>query len=274
MSRSAVLAVSLIVAAVAVPVAHGDLQRELRQTYTGKLLSLRTPSNLDVLHFDQEGRAARPSEGEPWTTCSLFKVRKIGVNFAEIVIEGERLAVVLSPDAVKKLLLVELDRPVHVTIDLPPRVRTLADSKSILLRVFAPGDLVARMTSAWRSEVDLNRNLVDVSRATPDGRIGVLAQNRPVYLGDTLPTPPVPIYKPVPTVPFKKHHKKSGGACRVRMVVNERGFPEILEVLQQLRQGLDNQLLAAVSQWRFKPAKRENLPVAAMLTVDVNPPAE
>lgn len=269
MSRSAVLAVSLIVA-VAVPVARGDLQKELRQTYTGKTLSLRIPNNLDVLHFDGNGHPARSSAGEPWTTCSLFKVRKIGLNFAQIVIEGDREAVVLSPDPVKKLLLVELDRPVHVTIDLPPSVRTLADSKPVLLRVFAPGDLVARMTSSWRSEVDLNRNLADASKTTPDGRIGVLAQNRPVYVGETLPTPPLPIYKPVPTLPDKKHHKKSGGKCRLRLVVNERGFPEILEVLQQLRQGLDNQVLAAVSQWRFKPAQRDSLPVAAMLIVDVD----
>lgn len=268
MSRSAVLAASLIVA-VAVPVAHGDLQKELRQTYTGKILSLRVPNNLDVLHFDGNGHPARPSEGEPWTTCSLFMVRKIGLNFLQIVIEGERQAVVLSPDPVKKLLLVELDRPVHVTIDLPPSVRTLADTKPVLLRIFAPGDLVARMTSSWRSEVDLDRNLTNAAKATPDGRVGVLAQNRPVYLGEMLPTPPLPIYKPEPTVPSKKHHKKSGGKCRVRMVVNERGFPEILEVLQQLRQGLDNQALAAVSQWRFKPAQRDSLPVAAMLIVDV-----
>jgi TonB family protein len=269
MSRSAVLAASLIVAAVAVPLAHGDLQKELRQTYSGKILSLRVPSNLDVLHFDSNGEGARASGGEPWTTCSLFKVRKIGVSFAEIVIEGDREAVVLNPDPVKKLLLVDLDRPVHVTIDLPPSVHTLADSNPVLLRIFAPGDLVAHMTSAWRSEVNLNRKFADASRAGPDGRIGVLAQNRPVYLSETLPTPPLPIYKPLP-IPDKAHHKKAGGKCRVRMVVNERGFPEILEVLQQLRQGLDNQVLAAVSQWRFKPAQRDGLPVAAMLIVDVD----
>jgi hypothetical protein len=41
-----------------------------------------------------------------------------------------------------------------------------------------------------------------------------------------------------------------------------------------MREGIDSRTLAAVSQWRFKPAQRENLPVAAMLIVDVNPRAE
>ena len=254
---------------VAVPLAHGNLEKELRQTYTGKLLSLRIPSNLDVLHFDRDGRPARPSDGEPWTTCSLFRVKKISTNLGQIAIDGERQAVVLSPDPVKKLLLVELDRPVHVTIDLAPSAHALGDLRPLLLRIFAPGDLIARMTSAWRSEFDVNRDLADVSKFATDGRVGVLAQNRPVYVGEMLPTPPLAIYKPLPMIALKKRHKK-GGPCRLRMVINERGFPEILEVLQQLRQGLDNQVLAAVSQWRFKPAQRDRLPVASMLTVDVD----
>jgi len=258
----------------AAPSAHGDLQKDLRRTYTGKILSLRVPNNLDVLHFDTSGKGTRPSNGEPWTTCSLFKVKKIDVSFAQIVIEGDRKAVALNPDPVKKLLLVELNRPVHVTIDLPPSVHTLGDLKLLLLRIFSPGDLIARMTSAWRSEVDLDRDFAEASRTAPDGRVGELAPNRPVYVGEALPTPPMAIYKPVPNLPKKARKGKSAGSCRVRMVVNEQGFPEIIEVLEQVREGLDNQVLAAVSQWRFKPAQRENLPVAAMLIVDVKLSAE
>jgi hypothetical protein len=147
----------------------------------------------------------------------LFEVRKIDMNFAQIVIEGDREAVALNPDPVKKLLLVELNRPVHVTIDLPPSVHTLADLKLLLLRIFAPGDLMARMTSAWRSEVDLNRDLAEASRIAPDGRVGELAQDRPLYVGKALPTPPMAIYKPVPNLPEKPHKGKSAGSCRVRM---------------------------------------------------------
>lgn len=274
MLRSAIAAILAAFTVVAVRPAFGDLQKDLRQTYTGKILSLRIPSNFDVLHFDANGQPARPGNGEPWTTCALFRVKKISLNFAQIVIEGDRQAVILSPDPVKKLLLVELDRPVHVTIDTPGSAHTLAELNPLLARVFLPGDLIARMAAAWRSEVDLNRDLADISNTTPDGRIGMLAPNRPVYVVNALPTPPMAIYKPVPNFSGKARSKKVGGTFRVRMVVNEKGFPEILEVLQHLRQGLDNRALAAVSQWRFKPALRESSPVAAMLIVDVNFQAE
>jgi len=271
MSRSAVLAASLIVASVAVPLARGDLQKELRQTYTGKILSLRIPSNLDVLHFDGNGRPARPSEGEPWTTCGLFRVKKISANLGQISIEGERQAVILGPESVRKLLLVELDRPVHVAIDLPGSPRTLAELNPLLTRIFWPGDLIARMKAAWRTELDLTRAPSDISKIAPDGRVGILAQNRPVYVSEALDKPPMAIYKPVPGLAKKAQRKKTGGSLRVRMVINEHGFPEILEVLERLSEGVDSRVLAAVSQWRFKPAQREQTPVAAMLVVDVNP---
>jgi TonB family protein len=270
MSHSAVLAASLIVAAVVVPLARGDLQKELRQTYTGKILSLRAPSNLDVLHFDGNGHPARPSEGEPWTTCGLFRVKKISANLGQIAIEGERQAVILSPESARKLLLVELDRPVHVTIDLPGTPQALAELNALLTRIFWPGDLITRMAAAWRAELDLSRTLSDISKIAPDGRVGVLAQDRPVYVSEALETPPMAIYKPVPALSEKARRKKSGGSFRVRMVVNEHGFPEIVEVLERLSEGFDSRALAAVSQWRFKPAQRKNLPVAAMLVVDVN----
>jgi TonB family protein len=122
--------------------------------------------------------------------------------------------------------------------------------------------------------VDLNRDLADISSDTPDGRIGVLAPNRPVYVVTALPTPPMAIYKPTPSFHGKARSTKAAGTFRVRMVVNEKGFPEILEVLQHLREGLDNRALAAVSQWRFKPALRQSSPVAAMLIVDVKVRAE
>ena len=268
MFRSAIAATLAALSMVAVRPVFGDLQKDLRHTYTGKILSLRIPNNVDVLHYDANGQSAHPSNGEPWTTCGLFRVKKIAVSFTQMVIEGSREAVILSPDPVKKLLLVELDRPLHITIDLPSSAHTLPELNPLLGRIFLPGDLIARMSAAWRSEVDLNRDLADVSSDTPDGRVGVLAPNRPVYVVNALPTPPMAIYKPTPSIP-KKARSKVGGTFRVRMVVNEQGFPEILEVLQHLREGLDNRALAAVSQWRFKPGLRESSPVAAMLIVDV-----
>src|SRR6266436_1209417 len=98
MSRFSVLSVLLVANTLFAANPH-DLQRELRKAYTGKLFSLRVPIGYDVVHFNREGQPTRTSSGEPWTTCGLFRVRKISVNNGQMVIDGDRVIVAVNPAA-------------------------------------------------------------------------------------------------------------------------------------------------------------------------------
>jgi len=248
-----------------------DLERDLRKTYTEKLLSLRTPTSYDVVHFNLEGHPSRAASGEPWTTCGLFKVKKISVKSGQVAIDGERVIVVLNPATEeKKLLLVTVERGVHVIIDLPMTIETPADMDRLLARIFLPGDLQKRMAAEWMSTVDLRPDLDEIGKSAPGGRVGTLAGDRPVYaIGADSLVRPMAVYKPEPRYSEKALFKRVSGTIRVRVIVNEKGFPEILEILQHLREGLDNRALAAVSEWRFKPATKGGIPVAAMVVVEV-----
>lgn len=53
------------------------------------------------------------------------------------------------------------------------------------------------------------------------------------------------------------------------VAVNEKGFPEVLEVTRSLDEALDAQALAAVAQWRFRPAMKDGQPVAVLINVEV-----
>lgn len=64
--------------------------------------------------------------------------------------------------------------------------------------------------------------------------------------------------------------KRLTGKATLLAVINEQGFPEILEVMKGLGEGLDMQALIAVSDWRFKPAVKDGQPVAVIINVDVN----
>jgi TonB family protein len=250
---------------------RSDLQRELRRIYAGKLLSLRAPSGFDIIHFDSQGKPTRSSNGEPWTMCGLLKVKKLYVHSNQMGIDGERAVVVLNPEPPgKKLLLVTLERAVHVTIDLPASVENVEQMNAFLARIFLPGDLQERIATAWTSRTDLTGDLDQIGKTLPDGRVGTLAGDRPVYLvnaGSLIK--PVAIYKPEPRYSEKALFKRVFGTIRVRVVVNERGFPEIVEVIEHLREGLDSRALAAVSQWRFQPALKDGNPVAAMVVVEI-----
>ena len=81
---------------------------------------------------------------------------------------------------------------------------------------------------------------------------------------------PTAIYHPGPKYSEKALFKHVSGTVRVRLVVNEKGFPEILEATRHLGEGLDMHALSAVAQWRFEPARKNGQPVAVMVVVEIN----
>jgi TonB family protein len=231
---------------------------------------LRTPSSFDVLHFDARGQPTRSESGEPWTTCGLFQARKLHVKANRVDIDGERVIVALNPASPGKTLsLVPLDRDVHVTIDLPASISSAGQLNEFLTRIFFPDDLLQpRINAAWKADLDLSEELDEISKRVPNARVGMLAGDRPVYLaGLSSVTRPKAIYKLEPRYSAKALFKRVSGTVRVRIVVNEKGFPEILEVVQHLREDLDLRALAAVSQWRFEPAVKDGQAVAVMVVV-------
>ncbi|HZE26761.1 MAG TPA: energy transducer TonB [Terriglobales bacterium] len=275
MLRAVVLPAILLLSSLGpcVPVHAGprsDLQKELRRSYQGKLLSLRSPSSFDVIHFDASGQPTRPEREEPWTTCGLFQARKTYVKANRVDIDGERVIVALNPAFPgTKLSLVTLDREVHVAIDLPASISSTGQLNEFLTKIFFPDDrLQPSINAAWKSTLDLNGELEEISKRAPDGRVGMLAGERPVYgMGIGSITRPKAIYKVQPRYSAKALFHRVSGTIRVRIVVNEKGFPEILEVVQHLGEDLDLRALTAVSQWRFEPALKDGQAVAAMVVV-------
>jgi TonB family protein len=246
-----------------------DVKKEVRR-YEGKLLLLKTPSSFDIVHFDQQGRASREPSGVPWTTSGLVRARKTDVRERQVVIDGVRVVVALDPESpIPKLVPVTTDREVHVTIQLPSSLHGSAELNDFLSRVFSVEDVPQRIANAWHAEIDLKR-LEDIQSLPPDGRIGTLEGGRVVYSWESgVVTKPRALYKPGPSYPASALLKRVSGNIRVRVIVNEKGFPEILEIIQNLREGLDAQVLAAVSQWRFEIPRKDGIPAATMVVVEI-----
>src|SRR5262249_20777245 len=62
---------------------------------------------------------------------------------------------------------------------------------------------------------------------------------------------------------------KLQGSVFLRIVVDERGHAESIEVTQGLVLGLDERAVEAVKKWRFRPAMRVGRPVPASAIVQV-----
>jgi len=63
---------------------------------------------------------------------------------------------------------------------------------------------------------------------------------------------------------------KIQGIVLISLLVNEDGIPIDLSVTKGLGHGLDEKALDAVSQYRFRPAMRDGVPIKFRLIVEVN----
>jgi protein TonB len=64
-------------------------------------------------------------------------------------------------------------------------------------------------------------------------------------------------------------HQRLEGTAVIPVVVNEKSFPEMLEIVRGLGEGLDIEALVTVAGWRFDPALKAGKPVAVLVNVEV-----
>jgi TonB family protein len=83
-------------------------------------------------------------------------------------------------------------------------------------------------------------------------------------------TPPQIIYKVEPEFTPETKAAKVAGIVVVKMDVTPQGLPDNVHVVRSLNLALDRKAVEAVSQYRFKAATREGIPVTVPVNVEVN----
>src|SRR5438876_1529396 len=82
-------------------------------------------------------------------------------------------------------------------------------------------------------------------------------------------TPPKEIFSPEPEYSEEARKAKFQGTCVVQLVVGPDGVPHDMRVVRTLGLGLDEKAIEAVQKWRFKPGKKDGVPVATLVNVEV-----
>lgn len=82
--------------------------------------------------------------------------------------------------------------------------------------------------------------------------------------------PPVLIYRVEPEFSEEARHAKFQGTVLLRIEVGVDGRPRNFRVIESPGLGLDQKAIAAVEQWRFRPASRSGKPVASTAVIEVH----
>ena len=83
-------------------------------------------------------------------------------------------------------------------------------------------------------------------------------------------TQPRPIYDPDPDYSDAARKAKYQGSVLLWLVVGPEGRPHNIRIQRSLGMGLDEKAVAAVSTWRFEPARLNGQPVAVEVNVQVS----
>lgn len=83
-------------------------------------------------------------------------------------------------------------------------------------------------------------------------------------------TVPQVIYSPEPNFSDEARKARTQGVVQLLVVVGKDGRTYDVRVAQSLGMGLDEQAVAAVRRWRFRPATLNGQPVATQIAVHVD----
>ncbi len=83
-------------------------------------------------------------------------------------------------------------------------------------------------------------------------------------------TVPKLIYKVEPSYTEEAKAAKISGSVLLKLVVDENGNAQDIQVARSLDEGLDQNAIAAVRQWVFAPATENGKPVAVAANIEVN----
>jgi len=81
---------------------------------------------------------------------------------------------------------------------------------------------------------------------------------------------PRPVYDPEPEYPEEARKLRLQGTVLLSLVVDEQGRARDIRIERPLGMGLDEKAVEAVKNWKFIPATRDGIAVAAEITVEVS----
>ena len=80
---------------------------------------------------------------------------------------------------------------------------------------------------------------------------------------------PRAIYAPDPEFSDEARKAKYQGTVVLRVVVGVDGRAHDIVLQRSLGMGLDERAMDAIRQWRFDPARRDGIPVAVLVNIEV-----
>jgi TonB family protein len=242
-------------------------------------LYLRGQWSDDNLAFDDAGKLNVTSAVESFTLSGV-EVQSARLTSKKLVLEGQRVGLEFDTFTPRRVGLVLRGKflgtkpeKMTITIDRPAD----GNFKAPLDAIFADNlaDLVPELPACWQAFAQKHLLPPDGPPSSLAGGFGTASTDgkpRPAGLakiGGTV-RPPQLVAKVDPRFSDGARALKFSGIALVNLIVDPTGMPRNVHILRPAGLGLDENAVAAVEQYTFKPAMEDGKPVAVELNVEVN----
>lgn len=276
MKSALLLSLFTCMAVIAAP--SEDLVPSLNSAYLGKAVVLRHPIAGNSIHFNSEGKPAETREG-PWTMDGGLEIRKIDLTPTTLRLFCNRVA--FGFDERKKALVPFRTKQkekitVNIEIALASPIDSLPAADEILHRIFTltEAELLETVPDYWQ---DFLRKQISGAAPAPAPVIPKRdpQQNRR-QSEDFLEslkakglTPPRPIHTPEPRSSISRSIGDMRGIVVLEVLIDENGKVQQPKIIRPIGYGLDEEAVATVRTWSFKPATRDGKAVPMQMAIEV-----
>jgi TonB family protein len=256
-------------------------EADLRTRLLKKPLYLRGEWNSDKLAFDAAGHPDKTLPPVSFTLAGV-DIRSVKLTAKELVLDGQRVGLEFDKDVPKRVGLVVRDStggtsPQTMTIRI--QTPTDGDFTAALDAIFVDSlaDLVPQFPSYWQAFAQEHllppgTSAAPAHDAAPAAAAGTeqpAGTAKPFKMGGPISNPRLLTHVD-PGFDNTARAMKYTGTVLVNFMVDATGKTSHFRILHPVGLGLDEQALAAVSQYTFEPAKENGVPVAVELNVEVN----
>ena len=217
--------------------------------YKKQVLALRAPLTRGDQIFDSSGQPTSPRPEGPWLLYGGIYVQKIGISSNALLLEGPKVGFT-SADLAS---FIPLGKPVHVEIHLDHPLKSADEAQALLSRVF-----FLESDSREHAKPELRRS--DDSTA-----------DEPIYQVNKDGTkPPRATYTPEPDFSEKARRARHQGTVLLRIVVDKAGNVARVRLEHALGDGLDENAMDRVKDWRFTPGTHNGEHAAVEMKIEVS----
>jgi TonB family protein len=261
--------------------ARDGVEDQLKADYVGKTLTLRHFYKGKHLSFQSDGALIGSAQVGSWTVDGQIAVKEIKRRGQTLQIHGRRVCVVFYSkrkppyrdylDALGesnfkdrgKLEKAFQDKQVVVEIALKSDNPDATEITSAMNSVFlGPSETLSNIVpECWREYFEMSEGRV--RKISDVEKLGIFKIGKGV-------APPRVLNQHEPEFSEEAREAKYQGVITLTLVVDESGNARDIQITSPIGMGLDEKAVAAVSDWKFRPATKDGQPVPVQIAVEVD----